>query len=93
MRSDGEAGPILVVPKDGRPLHPLHFEAICLYCIDVIEDIARGREEVDDELRYAQVMDKISRESFMELWGQLHDVKREDGSLGVDEVIKSPYEV
>lgn len=58
-----------------------------------MEDIVQGRDEVDDELRYAYVMDKISKESFMELWGEMLEEKRGDGSVGVNEVVKSPYEV
>lgn len=70
MRSDLDAGPILVVRRDGQPLHPLHLQVTCCYYAEVMEDIIQARDEVDDELRYAYVMDKISKESFMELFGR-----------------------
>lgn len=93
MRSDLDVGPILVPRQDRKPLHSLHFEAICYCLIEVMEDIAQGRCEVYDELRYAYVMVKISKESFMKVWCEMLDEKRGDDSLGVDEVVKSPYEV
>lgn len=93
---EGEAGSLIVVRADPKPLLPLHVEALCKYIEDDIQPLmerASGKYDEKSPLHVSKqaVVSMVSAGSFGLFWHRFVEEKCNKGEF--DSAVPSPFEI
>ncbi|KAI1802215.1 hypothetical protein F4811DRAFT_573204 [Daldinia bambusicola] len=82
MQWQSAVGSTLVVRQDKKPLHPLHVEALCRYCLDLAGPLlahSLGTYAPEQAMKKEAALSMIFRPTFVISWYSLLEKKREKG--------------